>query len=269
MNNLTDEKRYQLKIAVILIVIIFIAIYGTIIFLKYAKQQPAIKSQTENGQVIFKQPKLQFFNYTTRLNAYPDRITIHFPYFIILRPDQFRSEIYNIESKSKEKEINEVILDYFNGEIVYNKQGFQTYFNKKNLGLLCDQAFIKNKTEILCITRPDKNKQNNKLIIINPETLKQKDLYTSQNTLTAVYFAQNTLYIGEYDFTKNKAFITANSKTASIDDLINIIYPIGDDMYAASFKSLKNNQTETYYRISVSQNVVQTKLIDKNIIVFH
>src|SRR6266851_4580443 len=126
MNELTDERRQQLKIALILIAIAFFVIYGTLMFLRYTKQSSTKTPTEESQQVIFKQPNLKFFQYTQQLNIYPDRIAIHYPYLIIVRPDELRSEIYNMDTKRKEKEVNEVILDYFKGEMVYNKQGYKT-----------------------------------------------------------------------------------------------------------------------------------------------
>ena len=271
MNNLTDKKRHQLKIMVLMIVIIFAITYGTIMFIKYITHPLSTEESIDNGQVIFKQPNLQFFKYTTELNAYPDRISIHSPYLLVIRPDKFRSEIYNMDTKRKEKEIPEVVLDYFKGDIVYNKQGYQTYFNNKDLGLLCDQVFIKDKTEIFCITRPDQNKQANKLIEINPQTLKQKTVYESQNILTAVAYYKNTLYAGEYDFTKNKAYIMVNGNRSSIADLVNVIYPIREYMHAASFKSIRNKQTESNFKIIISSNheVIKIKRLEQKEIIFN
>ena len=268
MNDLNPEKRRQLKIILILIVIVFCVIYGTVMSLKYTQQSATEKSVPENAQIIFEQPTLKFFQYTQKLNLYPDRIIIHYPYLVIVRPNELRSEIYNIETKRKEKEIKEVIIDYFNGDMIANKQSYRTYFNNKDLGLLCDQAFIQSTTEILCITRPDQNKQDNKLISINPQTLEQKDVYSSQNALTAVYYDKGNLYIGEYNFDKNKAYVTVNEKTAPIGDLVNVLYTMEDTMYAASFKSLRNKQTESYYEIQYSGQNVNTELVEKRKIMF-
>jgi hypothetical protein len=269
MNDLTNEKRYKLKMGVILLVLIFLVVYGTLMFLKYTQSHQDKTQVKANGQVIFEQPKLKFFNYKVQLNTYPDRIAIHYPYLVVVRPDEFRSEIYNMETKRKEKDIHEVNLDYFNGIIVYNKQGYQTYFNDKNLGLLCDQAFLKSKTEIFCITRPDQNKQENKLIAINPQTLEKKDVYTSQNVLTAVAYYKGTLYIGEYNFEKNKAYIAVNGTTVPIGDLVNVIYPMDNNIYAASFKSMRNKQVERYYEIINQNGKLLAKPQDTKKIVFY
>ncbi len=268
--TMNEEKRNKLKIIVILFLIGFFVIYGTSMYLKYASTK-INKGGNENinNSVIFAQPNLQIFDYKEQLNAYPDRVSIHYPYLIVVHPDKFISQIYNLETKQKEKKITEVVLDYFKGNSVYNKQGYVTHYNNKNLGLLCDRAFIKSSKEILCIIRPDINKQDNKLISINSQTLEQKDIYTSQNVLTAIYFDKETLYIGEYNFVTNKAFITVNNKTTPIDDLVNIIYPMDNKMYAGSFKSLRNNQSESYYEIINNNNNLATKLVGKNKIVFY
>ncbi len=239
-------------------------------YLKYAPTKiNKEKNENINNSVVFTQPNLQIFDYKEQLNAYPDRVSINYPYLIVVHPDKFVSQIYNLETKQKEKKIPEVVLDYFKGNSVYNKQGYVTYYNNKNLKLLCDRAFIKSSTDILCITRPDINKQNNKLISINPQTLEQKDVYTSLNVLTAIYFAKGDLYVGEYDFVANKAFITINNQTASIEDLVNIIYPMQGKFYSASFKSLRNKQTESYYEIIIGDKTILSKLIDIKKIIFY
>ena len=267
MNNLSTEKRKQLKILLILVAIIFFIAYGTMMYLKYAEKPTRNTPKVKQG-VVFDQPKLQFFQISQQLNVYPDRIAVHYPYLIIVHPDKLRSEIYNMETKQKEKEVQEVVLDYYKGDLVYNKQGYLTYFNKTNLEIICDQAFIKSKTEVLCITRMDQNKQGNKLISINPQTHAQTDVYESQNVLTAVYFDKSRIYVGEYDFVTNRAYVTVNNKTTESPDLINMFYPMGDKFYAASFKSLRNKQTESYYEIIMAGEQPMVRLIEKGQIVF-
>ena len=267
MNKLNTEKRKQLKIVVVLIAIIFFVIYSAMMYLKYTGK-PEVKMHSKQQQITFDQPRLQFFQFTQQLNAYPDRITIHSPYLIIVRPNELKSEIYNMDTKLKEKEVSEVLLDYYQGNADYNKQGYLTYFNKTNLKIVCDQAFIKSPTEILCITRPDQNKEDNKLISINPQTLEQKDIYASQNVLTAVYFDKSILYVSEYDFVTNRAYVTVNGKTIDASDLINVFYPMNEKFYGASYKSLRNKQTESYYEITLSETTLSAKLAGKGSITF-
>lgn len=268
MNELTAETRNKLKIGVLLIAIAFLVIYGIVMYFKYiptkAQDEPA-----ENNTVVFSQPTLSFFSLQEQLALFPDRITIHDPYLVVVRPNESKSEIYNMQTKKKEKEVNEVILDYSAGDTVYNKQGFETYFNKKNLNILCDQAFIKSPTEILCVTRPDANKQENKLISVNTKDLIQKELYASQKVITAIYYDKDTLYIAEYDFAAQKASLRVNNMNTSVNDLINVLYPMNNKFYAAAFKSMRNNKIESYYKINNVDKKVSAKLIQHGKIVFY
>lgn len=262
--ELTDEKRTQLKKIVIICLTAFLLVYGTYLYFKYNKPANVQNKSEGNNSIIFRQPELQIFSFKETLKMYPDRVLMHYPYFLVVKPDEFKTTIYNIDTKKKEKTVPEIILDYYKENTVYNKQGIDTYYNDKKLGNLCDQAFIKSDQEILCITRSDKNQINNKLISINPKTLKQKDLYKSQNVLTAIYFEKNNLYIGEYNFETNTAFLTINNKTIIAPDLISVIYPINNSIYLASFKSKRNGQIESNYNY-IHQ---QIKIGSKNRIVF-
>jgi hypothetical protein len=191
---------------------------------------------------------------------------MHYPYFIVVKRDEWKSTIYNIDTKKKEKTFAQIILDYYKGNIVYNKQGIETYYNGKTLGNLCDQAFIKSSNEILCVTRPDKNKISNKLISINPQTLEQKEIYKSNNILTAIYYQKEIQYIGEYNFKTNKSYLITNKKSIPAVDLINIIYPMNNQIYLASFKSQRNKLTESYSIFNTREKIV--KKIKEGIIIF-
>jgi hypothetical protein len=266
--GLIDERRTELKKIVIICLIVFVLLYGLFMYLKYFKPDNKQRSNTENNSIIFTQPTLQIFSYKETLTLYPDRVLMHYPYFIVVKPDDFKSTIYNIETKKKEKTVPEIVLDFYKGNTLYNKQCYDTYYNDKKLGLLCDQAFIKSATEILCITRPDKNQIANKLIAINHQTLEIKDVYKSQNVLTAMYYDKSILYVGEYGFKTKKAYLTVNGKTFPAIDLINIIYPMNNSIYLASFKSQRNNLKESFaeYNAHLSKinNIDNNKIIFKN-----
>jgi uncharacterized protein YqfB (UPF0267 family) len=268
MNELTTETRNKLKIGVLLIAMAVLVIYGTVMYFKYAPTQ-AQEKPAENNTVVFSQPTLTFFSLQEQLALFPDRIMIHDPYLVVVRPDEWKSEIYNMQTKKKEKEVNEVILDYSAGNSVYNKQGFETYYNKKNLNILCDQAFIKSPTEILCVTRPDTNKKENELLVVNTQTLSQEQVYKPSKVITAIYYDKDIMYVGEYDFAAQKALIVVNNLSSSVDDLINVIYPMNNKLYAASFKSLRNKKVESYYEIRTVDKKVSTKLVQRGEIVFY
>ncbi len=101
------------------------------------------------------------------------------------------------------------------------------------------------------------------MISISPQTLITKDLYSSQNAITAAYYDKGTLYIGEYNYKQQKAYLTVNNKTIETNDLINIIYPMQDKFYTASFKSVHNSNTESYSEIFSTQGNIKTKLAEK------
>ena len=263
--NLTEEKKSQLKKIIILCLCAFLLVYGIIMYFKYSKIPNEQIQIIQNDSIIFTQPDLKIFSYKETLNLYPDRVLMHYPYFIVVKHDEWKSTIYNIDTKKKEKTFAEIVLDYYKCNTVYNKQGIETYYNGKTLGILCDQAFIKSSTEILCITRPDKNQIANKLISINPKTLEQKEIYKSNNVLTAIYYEKGTLYIGEYDFKTNKSYLIANKKSIHAPDLINIIYLMNNQTYVASFKSQRNKLRESYSIFNSKQSDIK-KIKEKSIV---
>lgn len=224
-----------------------------------------------NDRVIFEQPKLSIFDETRYINEFPDTIRIHYPYLIVVVPEDTKkiTTVYSLEEKKEVATYNDIVLDYHNGNFLYNFHGGNTFFKGKDLGVHCDHGFIKGETEILCITAKTSDPQDNKLITIIPQTLAKKDLYSSQNALTAVYYDKSTLYVGEYDFTKGKAYLTINSKKTEVEYLINIFYPMQNKFYAASFKSAHNNRTESYSEIVRSKNAFETQLVKKGQITFY
>lgn len=106
------------------------------------------------------------------------------------------------------------------------------------------------------------------LISINPKTLDQIEVYKSQNVLTALYFEKNNLYIGEYNFETNKSFLTVNNKLISAPDLINVIYPMKDSIFLASFKSKWNKLKESFYLYDQQEKNIYFKQNNKIILYY-
>ncbi len=258
------------------LIIVGIAIFFGILLLYYLARlgifsEDNKKVRVLNDRVVFEQPKLSIFDETRYINEFPDTIRIHYPYLIVVVPEEKKkiTTVYSLEEKKEVASLNDIVLDYYNGNFLYNYHGGNTYFKDKDLGISCEHGFIKSNTEILCIIASDSDQPKNKLISINPQTFTTKDLYSSQNALTAVYFDKSTLYIGEYDFNKQKAYITINNQTAEVEDLINIIYPMDNKMYAASFKSVHNNKTESYFEVNNVNEKNEIKLVQKGKIGFY
>lgn len=265
-----ENSKNHFKTYIIVGILLF---FGVLFFYTLTKlsvfSEDTKASTVLNDQITFEQPKLSIFDETRYINAFPDTIHMHYPYFIVVVPEDTNkiTTVYNLEEKRKVATYNDIVLDYYNGDFLYNQHGGNTFFKSKNLGLHCDQGFIKNENEILCITAKDNDPMDNKLISIDPQKLSIKDIYNSQNSITTVYYDKDTLYIGEYNYAKKKAYVTVDNKIMETDHLINIIYPIKDKIYVASFKSVQNNNIESYFQI-LTKNM-KVKLINRGSIKFY
>lgn len=261
------ETNNNIKVLIIAGIVIF---FGILFFYYLSKLGVFSEDKKEvkvlNDRVVFEQPKLSIFDETRYINEFPDTIRIHYPYLLVVVPEDTRkiTTVYSFEEKKEVTSLNDIALDYYKGNFLYNHHGGNTYFKGKDLKTHCDHGFIKSDKEILCITAKASDPLINKLISINPQTLTKKDLYTSQNALTAVYFDKSTLYIGEYNYNNQKAYLTVNNKTAAANDLINIFYPMKDKMYAASFKNENNNRVESYSEIIDINSKITSKLVNTN-----
>ncbi len=241
LNKLDASQRRLLQFGVILILLLFLVVY----FLIQRKDTVLIGSD----EVILEDSKLQVFDDTYTFNGYPDKILIHYPYFLLVQGNKPLTIIYNLETKKKEREIKDILLDYYDGNIVYNRK--ETFFNDKNLGEFCEGAFIKSNTEILCITKQSQNYIANMLLSINPDTPNLwKRIYQSDNILTTVSVINNTLYIGEINFETKQNYLTVNEKTMSTENIVSMIYEMKGTPYFVSFKSELNSNTESYYSIN-------------------
>ena len=252
LNKFDTNQRRVLQIGVIVALVLFLGVF----FLLSRKNTPII----QNNEIYLEDTKLQVFNDTYEFKGYPDKILFHYPYFILVQGNKPLTTVYNLETKQKVKEIRDVLLDYYDGNIVYNRK--ETYFNDKNLGEFCDSAFIKSSSEILCITKQSQNYADNRLININPETPNLwKRLYQSDHILTTVSVINENLYIGEINLETKQNYLTINENTITVDTPVNMIYEMGRNPYFASFKSELNNQQESWYLISEGRAEKQEGII--------
>jgi hypothetical protein len=233
--------------------------------------QDSQKPSVLNNYVVFDQPKLKIFDETRYINQYPDTLHIHFPNFIVVVPEDSNqiTTVYSFTKKQKIASFNDIVLDYYNGSFLYNYHGGNTYLEGKNLKYHCDQGFIKSDTEILCVTQNETNPLYSDLISINPQNLVSKSIDSPQDAITAVYYNNSTLYLGEYDYNKKQAYLTINSIKIKTNDFINIIYPMNNNFYIASFKSNRNNISAAYYETIDSNNKILLKLADSGKIVLY
>lgn len=246
LNSLNTNQRKMFQIGVIILLAIFLGIY----FFFQSKS-----TQTKN-EVFLEDSTLQVFDDTYTFTGYPDKILIHYPYLLLVQGNKPLTIIYNLETKQKEKEIKDVLLDYYDGNIVYNKK--DSYFNDKNLGEYCDAAFIKSTNEILCITKRSRDSVDNMLISINPDTPNLwKQIHQSENILTTVSVINNDLYLGEINFETKQNYLSINKNIISVENTVNSIYPLNEKPHFVSFKSTLNNNTQTYYLMNGNQIMKQ------------
>lgn len=241
LNPFNVKQQKLLQYGVILILVLFLIVYFVI-----ASRTQGI--HLKNTTVYLENSKLQVFGDAYSLETYPDKILMHYPYLLVIQASKLTTFIYNLETKSKDKELKQAILDYDGKNSLYNQDKF-TFFNDKNLNLLCDLGFIKSVDEILCVTKVDPNFAENKLTSINVTSKKQKDVYVPKNLITAISVINNTTYLGVSDLYTHKSFLTIADKKVEFLDVVSFLYQMDSKPYIASLKSTFNNNIESYYAI--------------------
>lgn len=248
LNPLNANLRKLLQYGVALILALFLIIY--FVFLN-SKQ-----NKVKNNTVYLQNGKLQVFDDSIIFNQFPDKLAFHYPYLVVIKPTQKTSTIYNLENKRQEKEVKEIVLDYYKDNLLFNR-GATTFYNKQDLGILCEKGFIKSQSEILCVTKQYTNYVENKLISINIKTKEQKNVYSSNNLITDVSVIGNDVYVGEAEFQTHKNYIYINKEKIETPDIVSLIYQMNGKPYFASFKSALNNQKESYYLIENNKTLKQ------------
>jgi hypothetical protein len=261
-------KKRKIAIAVIVFVLVFLSVifFGTTQNIKTSiNKTPSVV----NNSIVYNPPQLSIFDATVQINTSPDKILFHAPYFIVVVPENYKkiTTIYSLLAKKETASYNDTVLDYYNGNFLYNWHGNETYYNKKDLGLRCQSGVIKSATEILCITPKITDSSETKLISINPKTLAQKDIYNSQNVPINVFYVNNTLYIAEINLQKHKTYLIAGNTTIETPYLIDLVYPMDNKLYAASYKTIGINPY--YYQIIETKGGVQLTPVGSGRIVFY
>jgi len=249
LNPLNTNQRRLLQLGAALLLVIFL----TIFFVVSRKSQ---NITVKNNTVYLKDAKLYIFDEVIPINQYPDRIVFHYPYLVVVKPEQQKSLVYNLETKVKESDIKQLVIDYFKSDSLYNV-GNSTFFNKQDLKILCEKGFIKSSSEILCITKINKNNVENKLVSIDINTKKSKDVYTSKELLTDVSVINNNTYLGKIDLYTNKSSVVVNKDNFEVSDVVSLIYQMNGKAHFASYKSAFNGQKESYYLMEKNQTVKQ------------
>lgn len=250
LNPLDKNQRKLLQWGVVLMLAVFLIAF----FFITSKKDTTVYLENQNLHIFA--DSMPF--------GYPDRLSMHYPYFLVVKPEKQITEIYNLEQKKKEKDVKEVALDYQNSMLLYVKDA-TTFIDKQDLSVLCEKGVIKSAQEVLCVTKVNPNSIQNKLISIDLKTKEQKDLYISQNIITDLNLIQNSYYLGEVSVYDHKNFLVIDGKQTEVPNIVSIIYEVQGKPYFASFKSALNMQKEGFYEINGNQVVEQ---MDNKVILY-
>ena len=263
------KNKRNITILIVGAILLFFVIYF-LFFVERHFLQPQNEGNTTSSEVVFEQPKLKVFGQTRYLNEFPDTIRIHYPYLLVISPEEYKrvTTVYDLEHRKEIGTFKDILLDYWQGSVLYNK-GEKTFYNQTSLGAKCDQGLIKSNTEILCIVPKSTDPLDNKLVSFNFQTGKEDTLYSSPNLLGSINLINGVLYIGEYNITSKKSFLTANNKTHEVPTQVDIVYPMKDKLYYATFKRSEQHIEAQSYKIVVLGNDISTKQIEEGKIVFY
>jgi len=253
LNPLNSNQRRLLQFGIIISLGIFLLAYFLI------AKKPTVELETKNNTVYIENSILHVFDDIYSIDEYPDRIALHYPYLLVIKPGEQVTHIYNLVEKKKEKDIKEALLDYLDGNILKNT-GKSTFLNDKDLEVLCEKGFIKSDTEVLCLTKVNTNTVENKLISIDTTTNKQKEIYVSQDIITDFNVINDVVYIGEIDLYNKTNYLIIDGEKTEAPSVVSMIYEMSGEPYFATLKGALSEQ-EVYYEASTNQLKGQNKIL--------
>lgn len=241
LNPLNSNQRRLLQFGVVIALGIFLA--GWFYFTK----QPSLETEIKNNSIYIQNSILYAFDDTYNIAQYPNRVSVHYPYLLVIKPTEQITHVYNLTEKTKE-DFQEVLLDYADGFKLRNDGKF-TFLNDKDLGVLCEKGFIKNELEVLCLTKVNPNTVENKLVSIDIATNKQTEIYVSQNLVTDFSVINDTVYVGEIDLYNKKNYLIMGKEKIEVPSVVNLIYEMDGKPYFATFEG-ELSEEEVYYQIN-------------------
>lgn len=241
--TLTQKQRKYLQLGVLALLGIFLTVY----FIFFTKKQP-VEPEVKNTSVYIQDSVLYAFDDTISIAQYPNRVSMHYPYLLVIKPAEKKTIIYNLNEKKKVTELSEAILDYI-PEGVLKNDGKTSLYNDKDLGILCDDGYIKSQVEVLCLTKVNPNNVENKLISIDLTSNKKKDIYVSKNIITDFFLINDQVYIAELDLFTKKNTVLVNNQRIESPTTVSLFYQMEGLPYFASLKSELNGNVEQYYLI--------------------
>jgi hypothetical protein len=263
--ELTKNQVFIIK--AIFLLLICVVITGMLVFSRQRSNENKEAAETKQA-VTYEKGKLSIFEDKYTLFPDTDKIGVHENYMFVTEPRKQKTTVYDKKLQKKVTILDELALDYDGTNVLYNKNGIDTYFNDVNLGVRCISGHIKSDTEILCILPKNDDNLDNKLVSINPQDLTQTDIYASNYTLYYVSFLKNTLYIGGFSLQTKKNYLLVDGNAIEAQDRVNVVFEKGRDIYLGSFQNDLNEHTENEYKVSKAGRDTTIELIEKGKIVF-
>ncbi len=247
LNQLTTNQRRLLQLGVGLLLVVFLAGYFLL------RKSPIPELEKKNETVYIEDSTLYVFDDTISIAEYPSRVSVHYPYLLVILPKKQVTHIYNLESKSKEKTFSEALLDYSNGKVLKNI-GKTTFLDELDLEVLCEKGFIKSDTEVFCLTKVNANSVENKLISITVPDRKQKEIYVSKDIITDFSIVNDKIHIGEINLHNKQNYLIVDKEKTEVPSVVSLIYEMGGEPYLATLKGALSEK-EIFYKIENNKAV--------------
>ncbi len=253
-NILTKSQRRLLQFGVVVMLALFLGVW--FYFIRPDNSDLGLQNET----VYIEDSTIHVFDDIYSLEEYPNRIALHYPYLMVIRPNQQVTHVYNLPEKKKEKDIPEAILDYWQGNILKN-EGASTFYNEQDLEVLCEKGFIKSEQEILCLTKVNPNTVENKLVSINLETNRQQDLYVSRDLITDFSVINDVVYMGEIDLFNENNYLIIDGERISVPSVVSLIYQMDGQAHFATLKNALSEEDINYVVVDGKINQIETNTI--------
>jgi hypothetical protein len=241
LNPLNQNQRRMLQFGVIVLLGIFLAGYFLL------RKSPAPEEQLKNNTVYIEDSVLHVFDDTISIAEYPSRVSVHYPYLLVILSKKQTTKVYNLETKSNEKTFGEALLDYSNGKVLKNT-GKTTFLDELDLEILCEKGFIKSDTEVLCLTKVNANTVENKLVSITIPERKQKEIYVSKDIITDFSVLNDKIYIGEINLHNKQNYLIVDATKTEVPSVVTLIYEMGGEPYFATLKGALSEE-ESYFQV--------------------
>lgn len=239
LNPLSSNQRRLLQFGVVVLLALFLGVWF------YFMRSNDSDLGLQNDTVYIENSTIYVFDDAYSLEDYPNRIALHYPYLLVIRPNQQVTHVYNLPEKRKETDIPEAILDYSQGTILKN-DGRSTFLNERDLEVLCEKGLIRSEQEVLCLTKVNPNTVENKLISIDLNTNRQRDVYVSKDLITDFSVINDVVYMGEIDLYDQNNFLIIDGERVEAPSVVSLIYQMNGQAYFATLKNALSEENLSY-----------------------